>query len=44
MLVEDIEIPHIWTITGISDKIVVFLKDVCSKIIILQFEDKNYAC
>ena len=44
MLVEDIKIPHIWEITSIIDKIVVSLKEVCSKITFLQFEDKNYAC
>lgn len=44
MIVQNIEIPHIWEVTGIVEKSLISLKCVSSKMICLQFENKNYAC
>lgn len=44
MIVENVEIPHIWEIKGIVEKSFIPLEKVSSKIVCLQFEDKTYAC
>lgn len=44
MIVQNIEIPNICKVTSITKQAVVPLSNICSRVILLEFEDKTYAC